>query len=140
MFDKIGTGELIIILIIALFVIGPNKLPEVARSFGKAIGSARKYLKEVTEDVKEEFKDVSEDLKEVKEDLKEVEKTLKNPLRDDEPKSLPAAADAKAEAKAEEETAQTTESANTEAIEPETQILSETQESGEAAERAASAV
>lgn len=139
MFDKIGTGELIIILIIALFVIGPNKLPEVARSFGKAIGSARKYLKEVTEDVKEEFKDVSEDLKEVKEDLKEVEKTLKNPLRDDEPKSLPAAADAKAEAKA-EEIAQTTESANTEAIEPETQILSETQESGEAAERAASAV
>lgn len=99
MFDKIGTGELIIILIIALFVIGPNKLPEVAKSFGKVVGSARKYLKDVTDEVKEEMKDVTGDLEELKGGLQEAEKSLKDSLADEpgqEPKALAAGSEAEA--------------------------------------------
>jgi TatA/E family protein of Tat protein translocase len=40
---KIGTTELIVIIIIALVVFGPGKLPELGRMIGKAIGSIKHY-------------------------------------------------------------------------------------------------
>jgi TatA/E family protein of Tat protein translocase len=39
---NIGPGELIIILIIALVVLGPGKLPDVAASLGKSVREFRK--------------------------------------------------------------------------------------------------
>ncbi|AKB80911.1 Twin-arginine translocation protein TatA [Methanosarcina barkeri 3] len=38
----IGTQELIVILIVALFLFGPKKLPELARSLGSAMGEFKK--------------------------------------------------------------------------------------------------
>jgi twin arginine-targeting protein translocase, TatA/E family len=38
----IGTQELIAILIAALFLFGPQKLPELARSLGSAVGEFKK--------------------------------------------------------------------------------------------------
>ncbi len=46
---NIGFPELLVILVIALVVFGPNKLPELAKGFGKAI----REFKKATEDVKE---------------------------------------------------------------------------------------
>jgi Tat protein translocase TatB subunit len=45
----IGLPELIIILIVALLVVGPTKLPGLARSLGKALGEFRR----VADDMKE---------------------------------------------------------------------------------------
>jgi TatA/E family protein of Tat protein translocase len=39
---NIGPGELILILIIALVVLGPGKLPDVASSLGKSVREFRK--------------------------------------------------------------------------------------------------
>ncbi|MEN6617572.1 MAG: Sec-independent protein translocase protein TatB [Syntrophorhabdus sp.] len=47
----IGLPELILILIVALLVVGPKKLPELARSVGKALHD----VKSMTDDVKESF-------------------------------------------------------------------------------------
>lgn len=48
-FPNIGPGELILILIIALIVLGPGKLPDVASSLGKSVREFRKAATDVTE-------------------------------------------------------------------------------------------
>jgi sec-independent protein translocase protein TatA len=48
----IGTSELILILIAALFLFGPTKLPELARSLGKAVGEFKKAQMETEYDLK----------------------------------------------------------------------------------------
>ena len=44
---NIGFPELIVILIIVLLVFGAARLPEIARSLGKAINEFKKAIKEV---------------------------------------------------------------------------------------------
>lgn len=63
----IGMPELLVILAVALIVLGPKKLPELARSIGKGLAEFKKS----TEDLKENF-NLGEDLKEVQQDLKDM--------------------------------------------------------------------
>jgi len=46
---SIGPGELILILIIALVVLGPGKLPDVASSLGRSLREFRKAATDVSE-------------------------------------------------------------------------------------------
>lgn len=46
-FAGIGPAELLLILIIALLVFGPRRLPEIARDLGKNIGKWRQALEEI---------------------------------------------------------------------------------------------
>ena len=46
---NIGPGELILILVIALVVLGPGKLPDVASSLGKSIREFRKAATDVSD-------------------------------------------------------------------------------------------
>ena len=62
---NIGFPELLIIVAIALIVFGPNKLPELARAFGKAM----REFKKATEEVKESFEAETKDLEEFKHTL-----------------------------------------------------------------------
>jgi len=55
MFD-IGFPELIMIAVIALLVIGPDKLPGVARTAGKWVGRARRFVGDVKTDIDRELK------------------------------------------------------------------------------------
>lgn len=48
---NIGAPELIIILVIALLVIGPGKLPDVGSALGKSIREFRKATSDVQESV-----------------------------------------------------------------------------------------
>lgn len=50
---NIGPWELVFILLVALIVVGPGKLPEVARTLGKAANEFRK----ATTGVRKEFQD-----------------------------------------------------------------------------------
>ena len=55
MFD-IGFWELTTIAVIALVVIGPDKLPGVARTAGKWVGRARRFVGDVKTDIDRELK------------------------------------------------------------------------------------
>ena len=68
----IGMPELILILVIALMVIGPKKLPDLAKSLGRAMREFKKATNDLKEsmeldqemkDVKTAFDDVSGDIK-----------------------------------------------------------------------------
>ena len=48
-FPNIGAPELIVILIIALVVLGPGKLPDVAASLGKSLREFRKAATDVAD-------------------------------------------------------------------------------------------
>lgn len=49
MFGRFGWTELVIILVIALIIFGPGKLPEVGKALGKAIGEFKKGTSEKEE-------------------------------------------------------------------------------------------
>ncbi|MEC1718924.1 twin-arginine translocase TatA/TatE family subunit [Schinkia azotoformans] len=63
MLSNIGIPGLILILIIALVVFGPKKLPEIGRAFGQTLGEFKKSTRELTSDIMEEVKDKPEEKK-----------------------------------------------------------------------------
>ena len=90
---KIGAMELLIVFIVALIVIGPDKLPAYARKFGNALREFRKASSDVTQDIRasvvEPLEEAQRPLREAMEPLEElktevtdnfkgVEKDLKN--------------------------------------------------------------
>ncbi|GAW92017.1 TatA/E family twin arginine-targeting protein translocase [Calderihabitans maritimus] len=52
---SIGVPELILILVLALIIFGPGKLPEVGRSLGKSIREFRNASKEIKEEITAEL-------------------------------------------------------------------------------------
>ncbi len=58
MFD-VGFWEIFLIMILALVVIGPERLPGAARTLGLWIGKGRRYVEGVKSEVEQQF-DISE--------------------------------------------------------------------------------
>ena len=75
---KIGGMELIVILVIALFVIGPERLPKAARTLGRALASFKKSMNEATSELRE----VSDEFKVVTDEIAGAQKTMKDALLD----------------------------------------------------------
>ena len=54
MFD-IGFSELMVIAVVALIVIGPERLPKVARTLGHLVGRMQRYVNDVKADISREM-------------------------------------------------------------------------------------
>ena len=81
----IGMPELIVILVIALIVIGPKKLPDLAKALGKGMAEFRKATQEIKDSL-----DVGDELNEVKDDLVDSISGLDIPDEPELPKSTEA--------------------------------------------------
>ncbi len=79
MFD-IGFVEIIVIGVVALLVVGPERLPGVARQAGLWVGKARRFINNVRSDIEREIQ--SEELKELLGKQQSEISELKNILKD----------------------------------------------------------
>ena len=68
MFD-VGFSELIVIAIVALVVIGPERLPKVARTAGLLLGRLQRYVNDVKSDISREMQ--LDELRKMQADLQE---------------------------------------------------------------------
>ncbi len=70
----IGMPELIVIAVIALLVVGPKRLPDLAKTFGKGLSEFRKATEGATETLKESLH-----MDEIKQEVDDIKESLHHP-------------------------------------------------------------
>ena len=78
MFD-IGFSELMVIGVVALLVIGPEKLPKVARTLGHLLGRAQRYVNDVKSDINREIQ--LDELKKLQSQVTDSARALEDSVR-----------------------------------------------------------
>ncbi len=76
------TGEIVIIAVLALIVLGPQRLPEIARKVGGWLAELRRAAREITAGLEAEVAEFKEVGKELRSPLDEVKKPFTE-IRDD---------------------------------------------------------
>ena len=77
MFD-IGFSELMVIGVVALIVIGPEKLPRLARTLGHLAGKMQRYVSDVKADINREIE--LEDLKKMRDSMQQAASSFQSDL------------------------------------------------------------
>ncbi len=73
---EIGFGELVLVFLIALVVLGPERLPKAAQTLGRYTGQARVYLRNLMSQLQQEA--TAADLRR---QLETAQRTLNQPLK-----------------------------------------------------------
>jgi sec-independent protein translocase protein TatB len=79
MFD-IGFSELMVIAVIALVVIGPERLPRVARTLGHLAGRLQRYVTDVKADINREIE--LDELRKMRDSMKQAASSLEGSVRE----------------------------------------------------------
>ena len=82
MFD-VAFSELIVIALVALIIIGPEKLPRVARALGAIVGRLQRYVSTVKGDIEREMQ--MEDLRELEQQIRQNARQIQTELSLDTP-------------------------------------------------------
>ena len=75
MFD-IGFSELLVIGLVALIVIGPEKLPRVARTVGHLVGRLQRYVADVKSDINREVE--LDELRKMRDSVQEAASSIEH--------------------------------------------------------------
>jgi len=83
---KIGFWELIVVFVVALMVIGPDKLPYYAKKLGAGLQEFRKATKEVSDELRENvvepLNEAQQPLREAFEPLEELDREVRGTVKD----------------------------------------------------------
>ncbi len=83
---RIGFTELMLVFVVALVVIGPEKLPQYAKKFGEALASFRKAADEATEEIRknvvEPLDEAQRPLREAMEPVEDLNRAVRKDLRE----------------------------------------------------------
>ncbi len=80
MFD-ISFTEIMVIAVVALIVVGPERLPKVARTLGHLLGRVRRYVSNVKNDIQREME--VEELNELHSSVQEAAHSIENSVREE---------------------------------------------------------
>ncbi|NMF89772.1 Sec-independent protein translocase protein TatB [Aromatoleum petrolei] len=78
MFD-LGFSELILIAVVTLIVVGPERLPKVARTAGHLLGRLQRYVSDVKSDIQREMQ--LEELKKLQQQVEQQARELETSMR-----------------------------------------------------------
>jgi len=80
----IGPMELMVILLVALLVLGPKRLPEVMKMMGRMLAELRKTADEVKKEIieQEDIKDIQESLREISDVPRLVQRQLEKEVEE----------------------------------------------------------
>lgn len=76
-FFGVGMFELAMIMIVALIVVGPDKLPQTAREIGKVVRTLRRYAYGVQREVTEGFSELTDEVEATKGEFRDLGESLK---------------------------------------------------------------
>ncbi len=77
MFD-VGFSEMMVIAVVALIVIGPERLPKVARTIGHLVGRMNRYVSDVKADINREME--LEELRKFKEQFQDTAQSVEQTI------------------------------------------------------------
>jgi sec-independent protein translocase protein TatB len=77
MFD-IGFTEIVVIAVVALIVIGPERLPKTARTLGHLFGRLQRYVNDVKSDISREME--LEELRKLQQEMKSAASDLESSM------------------------------------------------------------
>ncbi|MFR9729890.1 sec-independent translocase [Saccharopolyspora sp. MS10] len=72
MFDSIGWGEILVLIVVGLFVLGPDRLPEGAAWLGRTIRQVKQYATGAREHLRSELGPEFDELRKPLEDLRGI--------------------------------------------------------------------
>jgi Tat protein translocase TatB subunit len=75
-FFGIGLPEMIVVSVVAVIVLGPERFPQAAVQVARAIKFLRGYATENTKDLRAEFADLTKEYEAIREELQEVRKVV----------------------------------------------------------------
>ncbi len=104
---NIGITELIVVLVAALVIFGPERLPELGNMAGKMLREFKGAINNIDEDIKKDLGDIKNEVQEVKEavDVRSTIADLKNDVKSAVKIDLTTTETAKVEQKIEADTA-----------------------------------
>ncbi|MGB9358575.1 MAG: twin-arginine translocase TatA/TatE family subunit [Acidimicrobiia bacterium] len=63
---SLGTGEIVVIVLVALIIFGPHRIPEISRKAGQLLAQAREMSRSVTDSFGDELNDITAPIKDLK--------------------------------------------------------------------------
>ena len=74
----VGYQEVLVILVLLLVVVGPERMPEVAYQIGRAVRTMQSYARQVRDEFSEELRFIDEQYQVVKGDLASAQRTFRD--------------------------------------------------------------
>ena len=80
----IGFSELLFVAVIAVIVLGPDKLPEAMKGFGKFVGKIKRMWNDATADIRKEIEleEMKAEMEKYKEELQKLQKKVDNDVNE----------------------------------------------------------
>ncbi len=74
MFGSIGTNEIILIMLIALLLFGPRKLPEIGRTIGSTVRELKKAARDFTSSIEQIETEVKNEVASVSDEVSSLDR------------------------------------------------------------------